>query len=135
MNIKESYNTYWIESRYMYLDEIEATVYKHITFDEFARDFKFYDYDEREWLGNNPFCKNEVIRYWLENEQCFVEIHVIERTDNTGFTINKVIANSYYTTNELVKDIMDLNDLYASIVDAFKDYMDELKMEDEEDDE
>ena len=134
MNIKESYKIYWIESGYMYLDEVETTINKHITFDEFARDFKFYDYDEREWLGNNPFCKNEVIRYWLENKKCFVEIHVIERTDNTGFTINKVITNPYYTTNELVKDIMDLNDLYASIVDAFKDYMDELKMEDEEDD-
>ena len=135
MNIKESYGGYWIEESYMYLDEIETTIYKHITFDEFARDFRFYDYDEREWLGNNPFSKSEVIRYWLENKKSFVEIHVIERAENTGFTINKVITNSYYTTNELVKDIMDLNDLYASIVDAFEDYIDELKMEDEEDDE
>ena len=135
MNIKESYGGYWIEESYMYLDEIETTIYKHITFDEFTRDFRFYDYDEREWLGNNPFCKSEVIRYWLENKKSFVEIHVIERADNTGFTINKVITDSYYTTNELVKDIMDLNDLYASIVDAFEDYIDELKMEDEEDDE
>ena len=134
MNIKESYGGYWIKEDYMYLDEVESTIYKHITFDEFARDFRFYDYDEKEWLGNNPFSKSEVIRYWLENKKSFVEIHVIERADNTGFTINKVITNSYYTTNELVKDIMDLNDLYASIVDAFEDYIDELKMEDEEDD-
>ena len=47
MNIKESYGGYWIQEDYMYLDEVESTIYKHITFDEFARDFIFYDYDEK----------------------------------------------------------------------------------------
>lgn len=126
-NIKESYGGYWIENSYMYLDEFEATIYEHITFDDFSKEFSFYDYDKKEWLGNNPFCKNEVIRYWLENKQCFIEIHVLERAEDTGFTINKVITNSYYTVNELIKDIMDLNDLYDSVVEAFKDYLDNRK--------
>ena len=50
MNIKESYNGYWIFSDWMYLDTFDSHIDKKITFDEFTRDFYFYDYENKEWL-------------------------------------------------------------------------------------
>lgn len=127
MNIKESFNGYWISKEWFYLDTIDKHVNKKISFDDFVKDFYFYDYDNKEWLGNNPFSKSECDRFWLENEKAMVEICVFERNNNTtDFIIHKVITGSYDNANELVKDIMDLNILYDNIIKTFTNYIKEI---------
>lgn len=127
MNIKESFNGYWISKDWFYLDTIDKHVNKKISFDNFIEDFYFYDYDNKEWLGNNPFSKSECDRFWLENEKAMVEICVFERNNNTtDFMIHKVITGGYNTSNELVKDIMELNILYDKIIKAFNNYIKEI---------
>lgn len=127
MNIKESFNGYWISKDWFYLDTIDKHVNKKISFDNFIEDFYFYDYDNKEWLGNNPFSKSECVRFWLDNEKAMVEICVFERNNNTtDFMIHKVITSSYNTSNELVKDIMELNILYDKIIKAFNNYIKEI---------
>lgn len=127
MNIKESYNGFWISNDWFYLDIFHIHINKKISFDDFVKNFYFYDYDNKEWLGNNPFSKSECDRFWLENKKAMVEICVFERNNATDFTIHKVITSSYETTTELVKDIMDLNVLYDNIIKAFKNYINDLE--------
>lgn len=127
MTIKESYNGFWISNDWFYLDIFRIHINKKISFDDFVKNFYFYDYDNKEWLGNNPFSKSECDRFWLENEKAMVEICVFERNNATDFTIHKVITSSYETTTELVKDIMDLNVLYDNIIKAFKNYINDLE--------
>lgn len=126
MNIKESYNGYWISNDWLYLDTFESHINKKISFDDFVKDFHFYDYDNKEWLGNNPFSKSECDRFWLENEKAMVEICVFERNNTTDFIIYKVITDNYDNANELVKDIMELNILYDNIIKAFTNYIKEI---------
>lgn len=130
MNIKESYNGYWISDDWFYLDTFNSHIDKKINFDDFVKDFNFYDYDNKEWLGNNPFSKSECDRFWLENQKSMVEICIFERNNNaTDFMIHKVITSAYDTTNELVKDIMDLDILYNNVIKAFSNYINELNKE------
>lgn len=104
----------------------KSHINKKISFDDFVKDFYFYDYDNKEWLGNNLFSKSECDRYWLENEKAMVEICVFERNNSTDFMIHKVITSSYDNANELVKDIMDLNILYDNIIKTFTKYIKEI---------
>lgn len=130
MNIKESYNGYWISDDWFYLDTFNSHIDKKINFDDFVKDFNFYDYDNKEWLGNNPFSKSECDRFWLENQKAMVEICIFEGDNNTtDFMIHKVITSAYDTTNELVKDIMDLDILYNNVIKAFSNYINELNKE------
>lgn len=130
MDIKQSYNGYWISADWLYLDTFNSHIDKKISFDDFVRNFYFYDYDNKEWLGNNPFSKSECDRFWLENEKAMVEICVFERNDNsTDFRIQKVVTGTYDTADELVKDIMDLNILYDNIIKAFTNYLIDLDKE------
>ena len=133
MNIKESYNGYWISSDWMYLDTFDSHIDKKITFDEFTRDFYFYDYENKEWLGNNPFAKSECDCFWLENEKAMVEICVFTRDSGTDITIHKAIKDVYETSNELIKDLMDLDTLYNNIIKAFSKYIQELDEEEKDD--
>lgn len=126
MNIKESYNGYWISSDWMYLDTFKSHLNKKITFDDFTRDFWFTEYDNREWLGNNPFTKSECNRFWLENEKAMVEICVFTRDRSTDFIIHKVVTETYDTANELIKDLMDLDILYNNIIKTFTNYIKEV---------
>lgn len=128
LKIKQSENGYWISENWTYLDTYKATIYKRITFNEFDKDFWFRDYEEREWLGNNPFSKSECQRYWLENEKMFVEICVFER-EETEFMIHKVITDEYENAKDLIKDLLDLDELYNSIIKTFEEYIDEIKLE------
>lgn len=128
LKIKQSENGYWISENWTYLDTYKATIYKRITFDEFDKGFWFRDYEEREWLGNNPFSKSECQRYWLENEKMFVEICVFER-EETEFMIHKVITDKYENAKDLIKDLLDLDELYNSIIKTFEEYIDEIKLE------
>ena len=128
LKIKQSENGYWISKNWNYLDTYEATINKRITFDKFDKDFWFRDYEEREWLGNNPFSKSGCQRYWLENEKMFVEICVFER-EETEFIIHKVITDKYENAKDLIKDLLDLDELYNSIIKTFEEYIDEIKLE------
>lgn len=128
LNIKQSENGYWFCSEWFYLDEIETTIYKRISFKDFKDDFCFYEYEEREWKGNNPFCKSDCQRYWLENEKMFVEIYVSEG-EKTEITIHKVITNEYENSKDLMKDLLDLDELYDAIVRAFEDYVDNIEID------
>lgn len=117
----------------MYLDTFNSHIDKKITFDEFTRDFYFYDYENKEWLGNNPFTKSECDRFWLENEKAMVEICVFTRDSSTDITIHKaIIKDVYETSNDLIKDLMDLDILYQNIIKAFSKYIQELDEEEEE---
>lgn len=130
MNIKESYNGYWISSDWLYLDTFDSYINKKISFNDFTENFWLNSYDNIEWLGNNPFSKSKCDRFWLENQKAMVEICVFEKNNNTThFMIHKVITNSYENTNELVKDIMDLNVLYDNVIKAFANYIKELNEE------
>ena len=130
MNIKESYNGYWISSDWLYLDTFDSYINKKISFNDFTKNFRINSYDNIEWLGNNPFSKSQCDRFWLENQKAMVEICVFERNNNTThFIIHKVITNSYENTNELVKDIMDLNVLYDNVIKAFANCVKELNEE------
>lgn len=130
MNIKESYNGYWISSDWLYLDTFDSYINKKISFNDFTKNFWLNSYDNIEWLGNNPFSESKCDRFWLEKQKAMVEICVFEKNNNTThFKIHKVITNSYENTNELVKDIMDLNVLYDNVIKAFANYIKELNEE------
>lgn len=130
MNIKESYNGYWISNDWLYLDTFDSYINKKISFNDFTKNFWLNSYDNIEWLGNNPFSESKCDRFWLENQKAMVEICVFEKNNNTThFMIHKVITNSYENTNELVKDIMDLNVLYDNVIKAFANYIKELNEE------
>ena len=127
LKIKQSENGYWISDDWTYLDTYEVTINKRITFDDFDKDFWFREYEEKEWLGNNPFSQSTCQRYWLENEKMFVEICVFEG-EKTEFTIHKVITDEYENSKELIKDLLDLNELYEGIIRAFEVYVDEIDL-------
>ena len=127
LKIKQSENGFWISEDWFYLDTFEAKINKRISFKDFDNVFKFNEYEEREWKGNNPFSKSQCQRYWLENEKMFVEICVFER-EKTEFTIHKVIKNEYENSKELIKDLLDLDELYNAIVETFKEYIEEIKI-------
>ena len=128
LKIKQSENGYWISDNWIYLDTFEATINKRISFDEFDKDFWFREYEEREWVGNNPFCTSTCQRYWLENEKMFVEICVFER-EETEFIIHKVITDKYEKSKEMVRDLLDLDELYNGIIKAFEQYVEEIEFE------
>ena len=128
LKIKQSENGYWISENWTYLDTYEAKVNKRIEFNDFDKDFWFRAYEEKEWIGNNPFSKSTCQRYWLENEKMFVEICVFEGKE-TEFTIHKVITDEYENSKELIKDLLDLDELYEGIIKAFELYVDEVKIQ------
>ena len=128
LKIKQSENGYWISENWTYLDTYKATIYKRITFDEFDKNFWFRDCEEKEWIGNNPFSKSTCQRYWLENERMFVEICIFEGKE-TEFIIHKVITDEYDNAKDLIKDLLDLDELYNSIIKTFEEYVDEIKLE------
>lgn len=127
LNIKESYNGYWISKEYHYLDTYNNEVNKSFDFDYFTKEFNFYAYENREWLGNNPFTKSTCDRYWLENEKSFVEIHISNWKDKTNITVHKVITDKYENSKELMKDLLDLDELYRNIIDSIEnDFLERL---------
>ena len=71
------------------------------------------------------------------NMQKDKQIDILMNTNNeeldcfipTDFMIHKVITRAYDTTNELVKDIMDLDILYNNVIKAFSNYINELNKE------
>lgn len=121
MNIKESYNGYFVASEWHYLDTYENTINKRFDFDYFTKEFNLYAYENREWLGNNPFAESTCDRYWLENEKSFVEIHIDNMVDETIITVHKVITDKYENSKELIKDLLDLDELYRNIIDSIED--------------
>ena len=131
LKIKQSESGYWFNSEWFYLDEIETMIYKRISFKDFKDDFCFDEYEEREWKGNNPFCKSDCQRYWLENEKMFVEIYVSEG-EKTEITIHKVITNEYENSKDLMKDLLDLDELYNAILRTFEEYVDNIEISEKE---
>ena len=127
LKIKQSEDGYWISNGWFYLDKIKTEVNTRISFKDFDNDFRFYEYEEKEWIGNNPFCKSECQRYWLENEKMFVEIYVSEGK-KTNFIIHKVIINEYENSKDLIKDLLDLDELYNAIVRAFEEYVENIEI-------
>ena len=127
LKIKQSESGYWFCSEWFYLDEIETTINKRISFKDFDNDFRFYEYEEKEWIGNNPFCESDCQRYWLENEKMFVEIYISE-DEKTDITIHKVVINEYENSKDLIKDLLDLDELYDAIVRAFEEYVDNIEI-------
>ena len=127
LKIKQSESGYWFCSEWFYLDEIKTTINKRISFKDFDNEFRFYEYEEKEWIGNNPFCESDCQRYWLENEKMFVEIHISEG-EKTSITIHKVITNEYENAKDLMKDLLDLDELYNAIVRTFEEYVDNIEI-------
>lgn len=127
LKIKQSENGYWFYSEWFYLDEIKTTINKRISFKDFDKEFRFYEYEEKEWIGNNPFCESDCQRYWLENEKMFVEIYISEG-EKTSITIHKVIINEYENSKDLIKDLLDLDELYDAIVRTFEEYVDNIEI-------
>ena len=127
LNIKESYNGYWISEEYHYLDTYNNEVNKSFDFNYFTKEFNFYAYENREWLGSNPFTVSTCDRYWLENEKSFVEIHISNWKDKTNITVHKVITDKYENSKELMKDLLDLDELYRNIIDSIEnDFLERL---------
>lgn len=131
LKIKQSENGYWFCSEWFYLDEINTMINKKISFKDFDNDFRFYEYEEKEWKGNNFFCESDCQRYWLENEKMFVEIYVSEG-EKTEITIHKVITNEYENSKDLMKDLLDLDELYNAILRTFEEYVDNIEISEKE---
>lgn len=122
--IKVLDNGYWISDNWFYLDTYKATISKRIDYDKFESDFWKYNYNlnwDEEYLGNNPFTKTCCKRYFLENEKMFVEICVFT-SEETEFYIQKVITNQYDNSSDIIKDLVDLDEIYKHIVKSFEKY-------------
>lgn len=128
LKIKESEGESCVIDNYYYLNFLDTTVYKRISFKDFSKNFKFYEYEEKELMGDNLCWEPDTKRYWLENEKMFVEITVYEG-EKTKFSICKVITDGYENSKDLIKDLLDLGELYDAIVRAFKDYIDNIKID------
>lgn len=122
--IKIVKNGYWISDNWFYLDTYKSIISKEITYQEFEDDFCGYSYNldwDEEYLGNNPFTQTCCKRYFLDNEKMFVEVCVFTGIE-TEFYIHKVITNNYSNSNDLVKDLMELNEIYDYLISSFENY-------------
>lgn len=65
----------------------------------------------------------EGINYLLDKieEKMFVEVCVFTGIE-TEFYIHKVITNNYSNSNDLVKDLMELNEIYDYLISSFENY-------------
>lgn len=61
----------------------------------------------------------------------FVEIYVSEG-EKTEITIHKVITNEYENSKDLMKDLLDLDELYNAILRTFEEYVDNIEISEKE---
>ena len=61
----------------------------------------------------------------------FVEIYVSEG-EKTEITIHKVITNEYENSKDLMKDLLDLDELYNAILRTFEEYVDNIAISEKE---
>ncbi len=48
--------------------------------------------------------------------------------EKTSITIHKVITNEYENAKDLMKDLLDLDELYNAIVRTFEEYVDNIEI-------
>ena len=52
--------------------------------------------------------------------------------ENTEITIHKVITNEYENSKDLMKDLLDLEELYNAIVRTFEEYVEDIEISEKE---
>lgn len=100
---------------YGFSNTLDVKIY-NLKYDVYTIDLKLgdlyitFETDEYEtkWGGNNPFCKSECMRYFI-NKEDFVEIYLNEYE---SFILSKVLQSSSNTTSELLMKLSKLDDVY-----------------------
>lgn len=121
--IKITTNGYWYSDECLYLDEYNYETDKEITFDEFKKNYSYWNL-KTEWGGNNPLTRDDCLRFWI-NDNARVEICVFNHRP-TKFSIYKVIdSNGYKETSNLMIDLIKIEELYKYLIKQFEEYKEE----------
>lgn len=116
-------NGYWYSNDCLYLDKYEYKTDKEISFNEFEKNYRYWDL-KTNWCGNNPFTKDECLRFWI-SDNARVEICVFNHRP-TKFSIYKVIdAKGYEENSKLMIDLIKIDELYKYLMKQFEEYKEE----------